>query len=145
MKNITYKIVQWSTPEELHEECMDWLSQLEFIKDEQRFLDELITKYTIPLISLEGDDTSLPIVVKLLKDETALHLLITRVQSHNNTFEKILETHIDKREKEGYKETHYHNKIAVFKYIREYQKMKSTLFKKIKEIMKKEHHKKTSN
>lgn len=145
MKNITYKIVQWSTPEELHEECMDWLSQLEFIRDEQRFLDEFISKYTIPLISLEGDNTSLPIVVKLLNDEKELNSLMDRVRSHNNTFEKLLETHIDVREKDAYKETHYYIKIAVFKYTADYRNMKSTLFKKIKEIMKKEHPEKTSD
>lgn len=74
---------------------MDWISQLEFIKDEQRFLNELITNYTIPLISAKAYDTSKLTIGNLLKEQKELDVLIARVQDHNNTFEKLLEINND--------------------------------------------------
>jgi len=136
MKNITYKIVQWSTPEELHEACVDWLSQLEFIKDEQRFLDELITNYTIPLISASSYDASLTVVGNLLKEENELTELIERVKKHINTIEILLDEHNDPREKLAFKETHYYLKTTMLSYTTKYRKTKSALFNEIKEIMK---------
>lgn len=138
MKNITYKMVQWSTPEELHQECNNWLSHLAFIMDEQRFLNELITKYTIPLISAKTYTTSLSIVRNLGKEEKELKELISRVKKHTNTIEKLLDFHSDSREKETYKETHYYLKTTVFTYTENYRKTKAALFDKIKEFMKNE-------
>lgn len=137
MKNITYKMVQWSTPQELHEESMDWLSQLNFIKDEQQFLDKLIREYTIPLISAEVYSRSLSIVGDLAKEEKALETLIYNVQDHFNKTDLLLLQHVDSRNQVAYKETHYYLKVEVFKYTENYRATKTALFKEIKKIMKK--------
>lgn len=139
MKNITYKIIQWSTPEELHEECVLWLSQLEFIRDEQLFLNELITDYTIPLIASKVYDTSLPIVSSLLKEEKSLKDLIDRVKDHRNMVEKLFDTQSDPRIKKAYEEAHYYLKLDVNRYTSTYRETKTSLFDELKKIMKTKH------
>lgn len=138
MKNITFKIVQWSTPEELHSECLEWASLLKFIKDEQHFLDELIKNYTISLISEELYEESLKLVGELNTEEKELAKLLKRVKEHNNTFEVLLDNALDHRESAAYKETHYYLKVAIYNYTQKYRDTKTMLFKKIKKLMKQE-------
>ena len=138
MKNITYKIVQWSTPEELHTECMEWASQLKFIKDEQRFLDRLIKEYTLSLISEETYNDSLKLVGELNTEEKELSKLLKRVKDHTNTFEILLDNTADERKGVAYKEIHYYLKVDVFTYAKKYRETKTALFKKIKKLMKSE-------
>jgi hypothetical protein len=141
MKNITYKIVQWSTPEELHAECLEWVSQLKFIRDEQRFLDELIKKYTISLILKDVYEDFLKLVGELKTEEKELAKLLKRVKEHKNNIEVLLDRTIDEREGAAYKEIHYYLKVEVYSYNQKYRKIKSKLFKKIKEFMKRERRK----
>jgi len=136
MKNITYKIIEWSTPEELHEACVLWLSELEFIKDEQVFLNELITDYTIPLIAAKIYHSSLSIVGNLLKEEKQLNALIDRVKDHRNKVEKLFDTQADPRIKKAFIEAHYYLKLDVNSYASTYRKTKTELFDKLKKIMK---------
>ena len=43
MKTNKGTIVEWYSAERMHEMSKNWLSDLNFIKDEQVFLEELIT------------------------------------------------------------------------------------------------------
>lgn len=138
MKNITYKIVQWSTPDELYSECVEWASQLKFIRDEQRFLDELIKNYTIQLISEEVYEDSLKLVGELNAEEKELTKLLKRVKDHTNTIEVLLDHTLDPRESAAYKETHYYLKIDVYKYSKKYRETKTTFFNQIKELKKRD-------
>ncbi|MDT0556152.1 hypothetical protein [Patiriisocius hiemis] len=138
MKNITYKIVQWSTSEELHTECLEWASQLQFIKDEQRFLDKLIKEYTLSLIIEEAYNNSLKLVGKLNTEEKELSKLLKRVKDHINTIEILQDNTTDKLKGAAFKEIHYYLKVDVFMYANKYRETKKALFKKIKKLMKSE-------
>tara|TARA_R100000935_G_scaffold15425_2_gene30799 strand:+ start:24927 stop:25364 length:438 start_codon:yes stop_codon:yes gene_type:complete len=138
MKNITYKIVQWSTPEELYSECLEWASQLKFIKDEQRFLDNLIKEYTVSLISEDAYNDSLKLVGELNTEEKELSKLFKRVKDHTNSIEVLLDATADERKGAAYREIHYYLKVDVFTYAKKYRETKTALFKKIKKLMKNE-------
>lgn len=136
MKNVTYKYVQWSSPEDLHAACIAWESELEFIKDEQQFLDELIVSHTLSLISKEIYNEALTLIAELSKEEVVINDLLEQVQKHANKLE-ILVDGIDEIPKEKkYKEEHYHLKIEVEKYENGFRKTKTRIFALIKLIMK---------
>ncbi|GHC61944.1 hypothetical protein [Ulvibacter litoralis] len=141
MENSINKYLQLSTPEELHEECHQWFSELEFIKDEQLFLDELIKKYTIPLISEKLYTTSLTLVGTLSKEEKSINDLQQECKDHCNHIEALLSHGCSAAEKKEYIVTHHYLKVAVFEYIEQYKNTKKALFDAIKSILKSENSK----
>ena len=136
MKNVAYKYVQWSSPEELHLACVAWGSELEFIKDEQQFLDELIHSYTLSLISKETYNKALVLITELSNEEIAINDLLTRVKDHANNLEILVDGIDQIPEEKQYKETHYQLKIEIEKYEDEFRKTKARIFELIKIIMK---------
>lgn len=145
MKNITYKIVQLSTPEELHTECMEWNSQLDFIKDEHYFLNELIKNYTIPLISEAMYDNSLSLVANLNSAEKERAKLQKRAKEHINNIAVLLDSKPDDRSKKAFKEIHYYLKVDIHQFMQVYQGTKEALFGKIKQIIKQDKSKRLLN
>lgn len=142
MKNITYKFVQWSSPEELHDACLQWRSDLEFFEKEQQFLDELIKAYIPLLLSGEKYKQAVHLIDELSREEREITNLLKRVRSHTNLVE-ILVDGIDELEKEkSYKEAHYYLKIEVAKYGKDFRATKSDIFGLIKGIMKQKKQKK---
>lgn len=142
MKNITYKFVQWSSPEELHEACLQWKSELEFFKKEQQFLDELIKANMPQLLSEELYKKTTDLISELSKEEKEVTKLLKRVRSHINLIE-ILVDGIDEIEKEkSFKEAHYYLKIEVAKYAKDFRATKTAIFELIKAIMKQRKQKK---
>ncbi|NNK40881.1 MAG: hypothetical protein HKP45_09540, partial [Winogradskyella sp.] len=48
--NTNPKMVEWLNADEMHDASKKWLSELEFVADEQLFFDDLIKSYTLQLI-----------------------------------------------------------------------------------------------
>ncbi|MEL6810306.1 MAG: hypothetical protein AAFP76_03105 [Bacteroidota bacterium] len=135
--NPLYKFVEWSSPEELHEASLGWRSELEFIKDEQQFLDSLIKNHTLQLVSGELYAKSVAVISELLAEEKEVTSLLNRVYAHLNRLE-VLTDGVDQLEDEkSYKEEHYILKIEVSRYSSDYRITKAKIFDLIKELMKK--------
>jgi hypothetical protein len=45
----SYKYVEWISPVEMHQATLDWLSELNFVRDEQKFLNNLVKSHTLEL------------------------------------------------------------------------------------------------
>lgn len=136
MKNVRYEYVQWSSPEELHQACIAWESELEFIKDEQQFLDELINSYTLSLISKEVYNEAVKLITELSKEEVEVNDILTHVKEHANKLEILVDGIDQIPEEKLYKEAHYHLKIEVERYESDFKKTKTKIFDLVKLIMK---------
>lgn len=134
--NPQYKFVEWSSPEELHEESLRWISELEFTKDEQKFLDTLIKNHTIQLISGSVYKRSLEVVSELSKEEKEVTQLLDGVRKHTNALEVLLDGINQLEEEARYKQVHYALKIEVSRYYENYKKTKREIFNLIKQILK---------
>jgi len=132
----TYKFVEWCSPEELHEDALNWLSELEFIKVEQQFLDALIKNYTLELISGDIYTQSLKLVRELSREEKQAASLLEVVQKHSNQLQILADGINQLKEEKKYKEVHYVLKIDVSRYEDDYKKTKREIFSLIKQIMK---------
>ena len=132
----TYKFVEWCSPEELHEDALNWISELEFIKDEQQFLDALIKNHTLELISGDIYSKSLKLVSELSREEKKVAYLLEVVQKHSNQLQILMDGIDQLKEEKKYKEVHYVLKIDVSRYEDDYKKTKREIFSLIKQIMK---------
>jgi hypothetical protein len=137
-KTSNYRFVQWSSPEELHGDCLLWMSKLRFIKDEQGFLNDLIKNYTLQFLSEDLYERATHFISRLQQEENDVIKLLEKVQNHCNGLQILLDGVDEIREEKKYKESHYYRKMEVIVYEQEFQKTKKEIFNMVKRIMRKE-------
>jgi len=134
----TTKYVEWLSAETMHKNSIEWLSDLEFMKDEQLFFDDLIKSYTLQLIDSKHFKESKAIIDTLSKLQTKTDLLIKYVKTHKNDL-KIMVDGIDQpKEESDYKNEHRRLIVQISDFIKEYRILKTVLFSLIKNIKKEE-------
>ncbi|GAA4112401.1 hypothetical protein GCM10022393_10840 [Aquimarina addita] len=138
MKPITpnTKYIAWRSSEELHEACLQWISELKFSKDEQHFLDELIKDYTLPLITNQNFEKSSEIINRLSKKQQELEPLIKKIIRHQNELNILIDGVDQPKEEKEYKNMHSALLIEVNLYFNEFKKVKRDIFDMIRNSMK---------
>ncbi len=139
------KYIESKSPVELHVESLNWISELKFIKDEQRFLDELLKSYTIQLIENQDFSKNKEIISHLSKLEKNGEELLKKIINHENEL-LILVDGIDQiKEEKHYRFLHSTYIMQVTNYFNEYKDVKREIFNVVKKIMKHEKQKKLLN
>lgn len=132
------KYVEWLNADVMHDTSRNWLSELRFIKDEQRFFENLIKSYTLQLIDLEHFSNSKKLVNRLDSLLKKNKDFIETVKSHENEL-LIMVDGIDQLKKEdAYKAQHRELIVDINKYFKTYRSLKKSLFNTIEDIMKHE-------
>ena len=132
------KYVEWLSAETMHKNSIEWLSDLEFMKDEQLFFNDLIKSYTLQLIDSKHFKESKRIIDVLGKLQKKTDLLIKYVKTHKNDL-KIMVDGIDQpKEEESYKNTHRGLIIKISEFLNAYRVLKTKFFSLMKSIVKEE-------
>jgi hypothetical protein len=140
-----YAYLEWFSPEELHEASLAWFSELNFARDEQAFLNDLVKSYTLQLTEHQRFDKSKVIVNSLLKVEQEGVSLMKKVQAHENQLEIMLDG-VDQLEMEkDYLKAHKELLIAVDDYMKSYRKVKESLMELVSKVLKEEKQKRLLN
>lgn len=133
-----YEYIQWLSPEDMHQVTLSWISELNFARDEQRFLDALVKSHTLQLTGAEIFGQSREIVGDIAKAEKEVIDLMKKIQSHENLLEIMVDDlNQDKMEK-AYRDTHRELTGQVSSYLEEYRKVKQQLFALLGKVLKKE-------
>lgn len=133
-----YQYIEWYSPEEMHDENAKWFSELNFARDEQLFLNDLVKAQTAQLTDIAVFEESKILVTEILHREKEIVSLMKRVQAHQNQLEIMLDEP-DQIVLEGtYTETHRELLLEVNRYLSEYREVKQKLFDLISRIMKKD-------
>ncbi len=130
------KYIEWRSTEDLHEDILNSISELRFIKDEQQFLEDLIKNHTLDLISGNAFEKSKEAVSKLSQHKKKLKPLLKKAMAHSNNLQILLDEEEVPGELEGYKEDHYKLMFEVVAYYSKFKKIKRKIFNLIKQIMK---------
>lgn len=139
------KYIESKSPEELHVESINWISELKFIKDEQHFLDELLKSYTIQLIENQDFAKNKDIIGHLSKLRKDGEKLLKKIINHENEL-LILVDGIDQiKEEKHYRFLHSTYILEVTNYFNEYKDAKRDIFDVVKNIMKHEKQKRLLN
>lgn len=125
-KNIVFKF---------HDQCSQWLLELEFIEDEQKFLENLLSSHFLDLSSKKLYEPAKKIIQKLKDAEKSGDELLHAVQVYKNNLAKLMETAESKIEKEVMRD-HIKIEKQFENYILKFKHVKRKVFGTIKEIMK---------
>src|SRR5690606_8767558 len=85
------KYLEWLSASEMHQATLNWYSELNFVKDEQLFFDDLIKSYTLQLINSNHFEDSKQLVETLNKFQEDTNLLIEVVKTHRNSLQILID------------------------------------------------------
>ena len=135
-KEKTMKYDVWLNAENMHRDSRNWLSELEFAKDEEKFFDDLIKSYTLQLIDSKHFANSKKVIEKLNVIQKETDSLLTMVKNHEKGL-KIMVDGINEFDKEkAFKNKHLKLMINEKNFLEKYRTLKSELFTVVKDILK---------
>ncbi|WP_417369208.1 hypothetical protein [Gelidibacter japonicus] len=135
-RNIKY--VEWLSAEDMHKDTLDWISELEFTKDEHSFFENLVNLYTLQLIVTKKFSESSEIIDAINQSEKANILLLEAIKIHRNELQIIVDGIDQLKEEENYKKEHRNLIILVNEFLDDYQSLKTQLFGVFREIIRNE-------
>lgn len=134
LTNIKY--IEWLSAEDMHADSLKWLSELEFIKDEQHFFNDLIASNMFELIDAKAFSKNKKIVEKLGELIAGTDTLIKAIKIHEGNL-KIMVDGIDELAKESrYKDEHRTLAKKINQHSNLYKTIKTELFETMKAILK---------
>ena len=132
------RFVEWLNVEEMHNGSKEWLSQLEFVKDEHLFFEELIRSYTLQLIQPEKFAHNKEIIDAINRSQKHNNLLIEGVKVHEKELYIMIDGIDQLKEEVAYKEKHRGLIIKISEFLTNYRTLKMQLFEIVKKIKKEE-------
>lgn len=136
MKRTQLKYIEWLDADEMHEASKDWLSELNFIKDEHLFFEHLVTQFTSQLIASKKFSDTKEIIDAINRSQKRNNTLIEAIKIHENELQVMVDDIDQLEEEKSYTKEHRDLIIATTEFLKEYRKLKAQLFDIIKTIKK---------
>ena len=137
-KPLKYSYVEWLSAEEMHETSKQFLSELNFIKDEQLFLNDLVKSFTLQLIDTDIFEESKKVIDQIQRFEKDMETLLKKVRAHENQLQIMVDDIDQLTMEKAYIVTHKELLNDVNEYVVKYRKVKERLFKVVSSVMKRE-------
>ena len=141
----THDIMEWYSADELHKASQDWLVELEFIKDEQLFFQDLLTTYTLKLIDTIGYINDMKIIDALKLSQKRNDSIIKTVKKHDKNLKILLDGKDQIEEEKLYKKEHRNLMNLINEYLKDYKILKTQLFNTLKRVIKKDKQKRLNS
>lgn len=138
IKDRTHRYIEWISPDDMHAETVQWLSELKFARDEQLFLNSLVKHYTLQLADTENYAKSKEIVGAILDAENEVKILMKKIQAHENQLEIMIDDIDQPKMERAYKEAHKDLMMYMRRYLEEYRGLKKRLFTLVSDVIKKD-------
>lgn len=132
------KYLELMNATEMHEASKKWYSELNFIKDEQLFFDDLVTTYTLQLLEKKEFANNKEIVDVLNRSQKRTDELLNIVRTHTNDLEVLVDNIKQPKEEIGYKKEHKELVKVISEFFIGYKSLKMQLFEIFKGILKDE-------
>ncbi|WP_178988335.1 hypothetical protein [Winogradskyella schleiferi] len=130
------RYVEWLSPEEMHDTSKEWLSELNFIKDEHLFFEDLVTQFTSQLIAFGNFSSIKEIIDTINRSQKQNNTLIEAVKLHENELQIMVDGINQVKEEKAYVKEHSDLIIAMTEFLKDYKSLKTQLFDIIKTIKK---------
>ncbi len=131
-------LVELFSAENMHNESKEWILELEFIKDECLFFEDLMKYYTLQLIELQNFSKNKKIIESIGNSRKNNENLIKLIREHENKLELLMDGIYKPKEERVYKKAHKNITLLVKKFLKENKELKLNLFNIIKKIKKAE-------
>ena len=131
-----YKYVEWKSAEEMHFSSNQWNSELNFVKDEHKFLEDMLKEYTLPIIESHLLSKVKDLIDRLTKYKQKTETLLNKVTEHRNGLQVMVDGINQLEEENRYKKEHRKLLIEVNQFSLEYNDLKKDIFETISQALK---------
>lgn len=132
------RYVEWLSAEEMHKDTKNWRSELEFIKDEHLFFEDLINSHTMQLIEPDKFSRNKEIIDAINNSQRQNNRLIEALKKHENELQIMVDGINQPEEEKAYKNTHRDFILKIDDFLKHYRSLKIQLFEIVKQIKKEE-------
>ncbi|WP_324721086.1 hypothetical protein [Salinimicrobium sp. HB62] len=126
-----YRYIEWKTPDEMHFSSLQWKSELNFIKDEHRFFEDMLKEHTMPIIESQLFSRVKDLIERLTLSEKELQILESTVVKHINRLRKLIDDLDEPKEGKFYRKEHKSILNDVIHYSRQYKRLKREIFEAV--------------
>lgn len=130
------KITEWYSADRMHEMSKNWLSDLNFIKDEQLFLEDLITNYTQKIIDSDALNRAQNVATALQRTKRGNQKLLTALKRHENELQIMVDGKDELEKENKYKAVHQEFTKTISSFYFDYKAVKFEIFELVKQLMK---------
>jgi len=120
--------------EELHDDSKLWISEIDFVIDEIRFLKNLLSSNYIQLLDAGLNKRTTELVKKVSEKKESAKVFIKLVKDHNNRLASLIESK-SVTSNIHYFDTHKKIELEIFIFSKKYKKIKRQIFEILDEIM----------
>jgi hypothetical protein len=136
-----YKYIEWKSSEEMHFSSLQWISELNFIKDEHLFFEDMLKEYTLPIIESHLFNKVKDLIDRLIGSKDKADSLLKRITEHRNGLQIMVDGINQIEEEKKYKEDHRSLLKEVMQFSNEYNAMKKEIFETVSQALKQQKHK----
>jgi len=129
---------------ELHDQSVQWINEIQFMTDEQVFLEHLLSSHFLELSSSKLYETTKRLIKKLKEVESLGNDLMDKIQLHNKHVGTIIEN-FNKEYQVNVDREHQSIKKDLDSYLLKFRYIKKKIFGIIKSIMKEHKQKRLIN
>ena len=130
------KLMKWLSADDLNHINKEWLSELMFIKDEQRFFNRLLSDYNAEMTTASNYAKSKELLKKLAKSATKTMFLITAVEKHLNDLIILVDGKDQLEEENAFKAIQNKLDDEINQQVASYKSLKRELFKHTMKVCK---------
>lgn len=135
-KTPKFRYIDWKTPDEMHFSSLQWQSELKFFSDEQRFFEDMLKEYTMPIIESNLFTRIQELIKELSTSEKDLKQLLDQVNDHTNRLERLVENVDEPREGRTYRQEHKNILELINDFKKNYKQLKKDIFSAVSEALK---------
>lgn len=135
-KTPKFRYIDWKTPDEMHFSSLQWQSELNFYKDEQRFFEDMLKEYTMPIIESNLFSRIQDLITELSASEKELKQLQEQVNDHTNRLERLVENVDEPSEGRTYRQQHKNILQLMNDFTKRYKQLKKDIFGSVTEALK---------
>jgi len=120
--------------EELHDDTKLWISEIDFVIDEIRFLKNLLSSNYIQLLDAGLSKKTTELVKKISEKKKSAKIFIELIKDHNNRLANLIESK-SVTSNIHYFDTHKKLELEIFIFSKKYRKIKRQIFEILDQIM----------
>lgn len=131
-----YKYIEWKNSEEMHFSSVQWISELNFIKDEHLFFEDMLKEYTLPIIESHLFPKVKELINRLTESKQMATNILNKTTKHKNGLQIMIDGINQIEEEKKYKEDHKHLLKEVHEFSKEYNALKKEIFQTVSQALK---------
>ncbi len=130
------KLMKWLSADDLNDINKNWLSELQFIKDEQRFFNQLLVDYSAQMTVASNYSKSKGLLEKLAKSATKTLYLITAIEKHLKDLIILVDGKDQLEGENDFKRVQTKLDDDITEHVAQYRALKKELFKHTMKVCK---------